>query len=537
MGEGKSLLYRVINDMKFNNLGQHQDEHRYPDGTIVRAKSVFGQNTIEIDVSKSVLATGAVGAMCEITFDAPDLVQPMRHPGEIYGGTEEVENVDYLKIYYTARVTNCLNCSDMKWKVSTKECTYSLENSCWGQIVKTDKGKENREDENGKFIIVKLFTENMNFSRTGLSQMNLKGWIEKQDGSEACKAEEDIKVDCCHKDASLRVVEIWWEDFGTCQPFIMSADGRICKMPASVPIWGSMGLRAYSTPYYAARPLYAIPQILGSCIPLIWTATGPIRLYGTGLFGELTYFQILTENIKCADSVTIRVTDRCGNYYEVHGASCCESAEPLEIIYTSLEMACGGSQILSTQGGCSLPGYLIQWSLAGGGTLGLDSGGNMVYTAPATNPSCTLNPTITVTDCCGNSASITLAVNCYTSTDLAFRVCTQLNTSCAIEVPGSSILVGGVQLDRYDYRCDGTIFYHMSAVCQSFICSAVGGCESCDSCYALNVCTTTPPTFPEEFNCTWAGQAQACNTAKDVRTDAMKNAGCCPINPYTGLPF
>ena len=305
-------------------------------------------------------------------------------------------------------------------------------------------------------------------------------------------------------------------------------------MPAEVPIWGSAGLKMYGCTE-PQQPLYAIPEILGSCLPVEWKLSGAISLWGSKKNDSVIFFKC-NESITCDEGALITLTDRCGTKYIVKGLSCCESAETLSVQYTSLVMSCGGSQTLYSSGGCSLPGYPMQWSLVGGGSLDTSTG-DAIYTAPATNPSCSLNPTITVTDCCGNSANVTLSVNCYTYNDWAFQVCTQFNTTCDIEIPGSSILCGGVRFDKYDYRCDGTLVYHMSAVCQAFICPAPAGCPSCYQCYAYGVCYTTPPTFPEVFDCGFAGYVQPCNTARDLRTDAMKAAGCCPINPYTGLPF
>jgi len=91
---------------------------------------------------------------------------------------------------------------------------------------------------------------------------------------------------------------------------------------------------------------------------------------------------------------------------------------PLTINYSGPNpMSCGGSQILSASGGC--PPY--NWSLSGGGTLTPSGGDNTsaTYVPPASNPNCTNNAMITLTDFCKNTACIQLAVNCYTSGGMA----------------------------------------------------------------------------------------------------------------------
>ena len=422
MGEGKSLLYSVINAMRFNKLGQFQDERRYPDGTIVRAKSVFGQNIVEIDVSKSSVAV-AVAATCTITLiDVSHFVQPMQFPGEIHIG--EVENLDYLKIYYAVDISNCVNCADIKWEVKTKECIYSLENSCWGQIV------ESSYDDQGKFILVKFFTENMTFSRTGLSKMNLKGWIEKPDGSEACKAEKAIQVDCCEKatgDPTNRenpnnrevvilvekeTIERWkegCEDRGDCEIYERCKEyWDWCEVPPELP---PDALQEETS--FRARPEEKVyeegqekPPGDGSCLPYVWELNGSGTIEERGDFKESMTYTPPTP-FGCGE-ITISVKDRCETIKQTH-RDCCKTAPTLSIEYTSLVMWCNASQTLTSVGGCKPYG----WSLTPDfGTLTPSGNGlTAIYKAPTLNPDC-ISPTITLTDCCGNTANITIRINC-----------------------------------------------------------------------------------------------------------------------------
>ncbi|MCJ7805602.1 hypothetical protein MUP46_03070 [Patescibacteria group bacterium] len=90
---------------------------------------------------------------------------------------------------------------------------------------------------------------------------------------------------------------------------------------------------------------------------------------------------------------------------------CCGIPPPLLVSYSTLAMLCGQSQSLiidPTAFGC--PPY--SWSLFGGGSLDKEEGVQVVYTAPDTNPSCSLNPVIVVTDNCGTPCVLNLAVNC-----------------------------------------------------------------------------------------------------------------------------
>lgn len=48
LGEAQNLLRQVKNQMKFSQLGQYQMERRYDDGTVIFARSVFGQDFISV---------------------------------------------------------------------------------------------------------------------------------------------------------------------------------------------------------------------------------------------------------------------------------------------------------------------------------------------------------------------------------------------------------------------------------------------------------------------------------------------------------
>jgi hypothetical protein len=60
-GEADKLLYQLKNDMQFNKLGRLDMKRFFTDGTIIRAKSIFGHDIVEIDVT-GVIAVEAISA-------------------------------------------------------------------------------------------------------------------------------------------------------------------------------------------------------------------------------------------------------------------------------------------------------------------------------------------------------------------------------------------------------------------------------------------------------------------------------------------
>jgi hypothetical protein len=80
-------------------------------------------------------------------------------------------------------------------------------------------------------------------------------------------------------------------------------------------------------------------------------------------------------------------------------------------------MSINGTQELTVTNGGIGP---FTWSITGGGgTLSSSSGTSVNYTAPSSNQSCANNPTIKVTDYCGQEATLKLAVNSYSGGETA----------------------------------------------------------------------------------------------------------------------
>ena len=203
-------------------------------------------------------------------------------------------------------------------------------------------------------------------------------------------------------------------------------------------------------------------------------------------------------------------------------------------------MSCGGSQPLSASGGC--PTYT--WSLSGGGSLSVLQGGATTYTAPSNNSGCSQNATITATDKCRNTASITLAVNCYSGAPAAYRrwECSQGETSnyqCNFWVIGCSY-----NTIFYDYDCHGN--YYAWEICPYGLWCTYWrekpylgmSCEPVDSVMpGILKWNNSGCGYPE---CCYNNEQYvpyACGQTEDLRTPQMIQQGCCPMNPYTGLPF
>jgi hypothetical protein len=126
-------------------------------------------------------------------------------------------------------------------------------------------------------------------------------------------------------------------------------------------------------------------------------------------------------------------------------------------------MTCGGQQVLTVIGG-RRP---FTWSIiSGGGSLSTNTGNLVIYTAPSSNSNCANNPTLQVTDDCGKTTDLKIAVNCSfigTATAKIVIYCTgvgqgihcgfyQYNWDCS----------GEVACFDYYTKCCGTNYYYCS---------------------------------------------------------------------------
>ena len=590
IGTAKNLLYAVKNRMKLGQLGQLSMTRHYPDGTIIQAKSVFGQNVITITVQG--------GISCQITLkDVPSEVPPMMWyaPGEETfdgdtirkpNGELEIEGIDYVKTYYSFSM-NCPTCTPRDftlgkdigtidaqtqhrpfiykseaddgtliytydgqtvphfmgydWSDPTvppdplNHTIYSFYAHAESEIVKFG------SDNGGSYFLWKAYTEWSNvgpdvvdFSRTGLGYMLMKAFI-KNNGVILCESKPTIvKVDCCLKPQSERQIKLWWEEGSG--SFMFYGSTKLYEVPETIPLWAGLY-------YFACIPVggvlfYSVPDVNGACLPIEWTVEGrgsieasphPTDQNGYYICPDPNPYQVMD----CAD-VIITAEDRCGTKDSVR-ATCCDYENPdgsyglgtLAINYTSLFMALNAQQTLQAVGGC--PPY--SWG-GGCGTVSIDPSRPahdvITYTAPASNPNCA-GCDISVTDCCGSSTSIHMSLTSpyYPGIPALFWCGESVSNCTCIEYYGPDCIAYAA-----DYIWTQRAFDCYGTLISEDIDAGNYGCtpNPTGECPCPSGCMTTKSCGCRCLN-------QECNTLKDVRTAQMIADGCCPLNPLTGLPY
>jgi hypothetical protein len=287
------------------------------------------------------------------------------------------------------------------------------------------------------------------------------------------------------------------------------------------------------TPYPACENLDVTPDDYEYCPngEIFFTAQNGNGAYIVGAdCGEITGVMLWTapaDTGECPEETKIYFEDadgRKGCVYLIkkdEDECCCEINPEVGIEFVSLQMSCSESQDLGIDPeaqGC--PPYA--WALDGGGSLSDTEGLTVTYTAPASNPNCENNPTITVTDKCGNSGQIKIAVNCNEDPYTAFL---HQECECCPPVFWSGLWWYPGNWSMWTYHCDGTLRSECisNPDCESPIVAqcAGGDCGQETGCYS-NECQGV--------------QGQPCGFY-DRRNQDMKDKGCCPINPVTGLPW
>jgi len=176
----------------------------------------------------------------------------------------------------------------------------------------------------------------------------------------------------------------------------------------------------------------------------------------------------------------------------------CDGCPPPVIGYTSQQMSCSGTQTLThASGGAGGP---YTWS-TDYGSFSAPTGTSVVFTAPSANGNCAYNPTITLTDCCGHTGTLAIAVNCGGTGVNAYKG----NPSWQCGVSLGTCYCGGT------YRnldCSDADLSSAGVLCSEV---QVPGGLCAPGCSAA--CSGKPTSCPSYY---------------DTRTTAQKEAGCCP---------
>ncbi len=192
----------------------------------------------------------------------------------------------------------------------------------------------------------------------------------------------------------------------------------------------------------------------------------------------------------------------------------CSTCPPPIIDATTKQVPVNGSQGLTASGGAGGP---YTWSMvSGAGSISGTSGTSINYSAPSSNANCAGNPVIRVTDSCGASTDMSLAV--YAASGFAGYYVYPTFEGCAGRVLG----VCYYQIFKNIIACDGNFTGYIIA---------------CSPGHNVGACTV------EDYY-TWAdtgcGQEQgACLTTNctdgcaygyhDTRTSGQLSQGCCPL--------
>jgi hypothetical protein len=245
----------------------------------------------------------------------------------------------------------------------------------------------------------------------------------------------------------------------------------------------------------------------------------------------------------CVNTVKINLyCDTSDNYdsIEITIYPCPKNAA---ITYTTQQMQVSESQTLGIDKGDGQCGTGASWLweiLEGGGSLSdPTSPSGCTYTAPASNENCEQNPTIALS--CDGVVMDTLdiAVNgSSNTTNPAYRQAVGFSEFQCYFESNTCKWVCAVAGSFY-YNCDGTFLSAYSSgvgYLPRYSCGSGGGMGvggACDAYYGVNCCSSTSPWCESKKDqyctaCSTAAEATALLGGADLRTAAMKTAGCCP---------
>lgn len=431
---------------------------------------------------------------------------------------------------------------------------YSYTDMCMAEVLGWG------EDIGGTYFLWRAYTEwnatlgpefVEEFYRTGLGYMLLQGLI-KAGSKSVCKSLPYIvKVDCCAKDPSLRPVTMWYEILEglTCNPDwglpeISFGTMDFCRA------YNSTGWGLYQLWAFAYAGFWMVPEVNKNCGPYIWTIDGYGQLEQSDQWGNDAAEWIPTPgtdpyanpDLLC-HPIAVSVKDRCEGEDIIYFDTCAAELKAIEegavpyITYETLGMQGGNSQLLEAWFGyppwtwiCDFGEiiYYPEWR---------PYGDIVSFVAPEVNVGCEHNPTVTCTDCCGVSVSVTFAVNVYTPEASAYNFCTQNVTFCE-STPSNP--------PNPCYTPPQTPDWHQNQFAIDFywaawFCNGLLNFEGSSS--QLGCCNEPPKGGPEcDGSCRWLSCPPGIGgyldeTYQDIRTPDMIANGCCPINPFTGLPF
>lgn len=190
------------------------------------------------------------------------------------------------------------------------------------------------------------------------------------------------------------------------------------------------------------------------------------------------------------------------------------------IAYTTLQMQVSTTQTLTVTG--AVEGETYSWSTTSG-SVSPSEGTSVTFTAPATNPNCANNATVSIT-CGGNVVnSITITINAVTGT--AGGVCvrdTDYDSCNPIRSPyHPNPVIGywcGVRAVKKSLSCAGVLSTGGFGDCADQRYPPLATCELCQAAAATKCLTGQGISCP----------AGAYDTYYDTRTALQKLQGCCP---------
>jgi hypothetical protein len=184
---------------------------------------------------------------------------------------------------------------------------------------------------------------------------------------------------------------------------------------------------------------------------------------------------------------------------------------------TTPQMQVGASQTLYITGGSEADTYY--WSTTTG-SLSASEGTSVTYTAPATNPNCASNPTITVT--CGGATigTLKLAVNAYTATNVGIIWYYESQGTCWLS--GQTYNIWNICAQMYGLACSGELTYNpaWNPQCRN------GAGASCAAAFANGEQLVISGQTGSTAYC--YAQGVRFGDWCDSRSEEMKTAGCCP---------